>query len=436
MIRKALFDSGLPKNLWSLAGEDCNKTYRNLYHDAAKYAPGFIWYETRAHISEFHVWGCYLEAKLPNDIIKKRGKLDERIERGYYMGTFCTNSIIKYWDPTEPEKVKYCTSAKFNDRVTYLPNGNLSPGSLMSGGEPKPKDTVLTDIKIADNPILPHPIEIKKIIFPAKGQEINVTIKQCEYHNLPYLSTSHPNSCFYKKLSPPLRHNAWILAIDNKEPITAKRAMENITNCQVSRQTKEVTIVLSKRDTVDKKTTIYQNWTAFEQMAPLIKNKNENKNDQEDSSKVPIEFTNRRQSSRIRNQQQQKHQGQIEIRQKPTSSKPVKNSFIPRRVSSRLRKNKNVPPKINKIIKAMIKPECPVNIGQALKSQYKPEWLEALFKCFDKMHNTGTLSRPFLRIKLPAKTLILNPRLSFEVRITDMDNFFNLKICFVPTDPR
>ena len=231
MIRKALFDSGLPKNLWCLAGEDCNKTYRNLYHDAAKDAPGFIWYGTRAHISEFRVWGCYLEAKLPNDIIKKRGKLDERIERGYYMGTSSTNSIIKYWDPTEPEKVKYCTSAKFNDKVTYMPNGNLSPGSLMSGGEPQPKDTVLTDIKIADNPILPHPIEIKKITFPAKGQKINVTIKQCEYHNLLYLSTSHPNSCFYKELPPSLRHNAWILAIDNKEPITAKRAMEDIANC-------------------------------------------------------------------------------------------------------------------------------------------------------------------------------------------------------------
>ena len=78
----------------------------------------------------------------------------------------------------------------------------------------------------------------------------------------------------------------------------------------------------------------------------------------------------------------------------------------------------------------MAKPECPVHIGQALKSQYKPEWLEALFKCFDKMHNTGTLSRPFLRIKLSAKTLILNPRLSFEVRTTDMDNFFELKIRF------
>ena len=78
----------------------------------------------------------------------------------------------------------------------------------------------------------------------------------------------------------------------------------------------------------------------------------------------------------------------------------------------------------------MTKPECPTHIGQALQCQYKPEWLEALFKCFDKMHNTGTLSRPFLQTRLKKDTLILNPRLSFEVRTTDMDFFFELKIRF------
>ena len=59
-----------------------------------------------------------------------------------------------------------------------------------------------------------------------------------------------------------------------------------------------------------------------------------------------------------------------------------------------------------------------------MRSPYRCDWMEALFACFDKMHNTSTLSRPFLRSRLPKVTLVLNPRLSYEVRNTDLDNFF------------
>ena len=45
------------------------------------------------------------------------------------MGSCGTRAIIKWWDPSQPNEIKYCTSAKFNEHETYLPNGKLSPES-------------------------------------------------------------------------------------------------------------------------------------------------------------------------------------------------------------------------------------------------------------------------------------------------------------------
>ena len=44
------------------------------------------------------------------------------------------------------------------------------------------------------------------------------------------------------------------------------------------------------------------------------------------------------------------------------------------------------------------------------------------------MHRTGTLSLPFLLSRLPTETTILRPRVSCEVRITDSDNYYEMKI--------
>ena len=65
-----------------------------------------------------------------------------------------------------------------------------------------------------------------------------------------------------------------------------------------------------------------------------------------------------------------------------------------------------------------------------MNSPLKPEWFVCLFDTFDKMHCTGSLSRPILRNKIPPGTLITNPRVTFEVRITDIPTFFELKCSF------
>ena len=158
MIRKTLFDAGLPQHLWCCAMEDCTKVYQVLYHEAVNDSPGYLWYSVRPHISEFRVWGCYLEAKVPAEKLKQ---LDGRIEKGYYMRTSATNSVIKYWTPDDPSVIKSCTTAKFNDKITYTPDGNLSPGCIMSTGESKPSHLKPITLNISKHPVLKYPIEIK-----------------------------------------------------------------------------------------------------------------------------------------------------------------------------------------------------------------------------------------------------------------------------------
>ena len=114
MIRKTLFDARLPQKLWCCATEDLNTVYRALYHEAVAYCPGFIWYNARPHISEFRTWGCYIEEKLPSE---KGKQLNSCIEKGYYMGTSHTNTVIKYGNPEYTNAIKVCIKGKFNDGI-------------------------------------------------------------------------------------------------------------------------------------------------------------------------------------------------------------------------------------------------------------------------------------------------------------------------------
>ena len=85
-------------------------------------------------------------------------------------------------------------------------------------------------------------------------------------------------------------------------------------------------------------------------------------------------------------------------------------------------------PRVHKLIHAPIKPETPPHIGAALKSKNVGDWIDCLFAAYDKMHRTGTLSLPFPQTQLDKDTAILRPRLTCEVRITDSDNYYELKV--------
>jgi hypothetical protein len=47
-------------------------------------------------------------------------------------------------------------------------------------------------------------------------------------------------------------------------------------------------------------------------------------------------------------------------------------------------------------VTSLIKPDCPVHIGQMMKSPFKAEFKGAHFKNYDKMYSTGTWSFPVL----------------------------------------
>ena len=82
-------------------------------------------------------------------------------------------------------------------------------------------------------------------------------------------------------------------------------------------------------------------------------------------------------------------------------------------------------PKVNTLIQLPLKPHAPDYVGQALNSDIRSHWIECLFNCFDKMHNSDTLSYPFLRIKIPDGEKVLPTRLTI-VKLTDVLNYYEI----------
>ena len=77
-------------------------------------------------------------------------------------------------------------------------------------------------------------------------------------------------------------------------------------------------------------------------------------------------------------------------------------------------------PKVNTLIQLPLKPHAPDYVSQALNSDIRSHLVECLFRSFDKMHNSGTLSFPFLRIKIPDGKKVLPTSISFEVKLIDV----------------
>ena len=123
--------------------------------------------------------------------------------------------------------------------------------------------------KVSDqgNPLMKNPIKIMKIKLPPKGKAIGLTISRCKYNNLPYISKLSPSSNYYKSIPTNMRHNVWILAIGNNDPISYEQALEDMKNEQVLNKSIEITMVLSKRDSqVYTRTNIGERWASFDQM--------------------------------------------------------------------------------------------------------------------------------------------------------------------------
>ena len=147
MIRAGLFDSNLPNNLWCFRMEDSTEKFNAIRHSAHGQSPHFLWYKEKRHISEFRVWECAIEAKLPPTTTKA---MDYRTESGYYLGTTGTKAVIRYWHPKRPDEIGYCTTARFYEHKTTLPNGELSTGSKLSQGIKEQREIIFrnADLKL------------------------------------------------------------------------------------------------------------------------------------------------------------------------------------------------------------------------------------------------------------------------------------------------
>ena len=103
-------------------------------------------------------------------------------------------------------------------------NGELSSESKITQGFPQDQDIEIEKFSDQSNPSMKNLIEIMKIKLPPKGKAIGLTISRCEHNNLPYISKSSPSSNYYKTVPTNMRHNVWILAIGNNDPISFEHA--------------------------------------------------------------------------------------------------------------------------------------------------------------------------------------------------------------------
>ena len=129
------------------------------------------------------------------------------------------------------------------------------------------QDIEITTIKDVEHPLMKNPIETLKIRLPPKGKSIGLSISRCEFHNLPYISKSSPTSLYYKAVKTNLRHNVWILAVGNNDPISVEQAFQDLKDLQIVGKINTIQIVISKRDVKEHvRTTIGERWASFDQM--------------------------------------------------------------------------------------------------------------------------------------------------------------------------
>ena len=96
--------------------------------------------------------------------------------------------MIRYWRPEDLNIIHYCTTAKFFEHNTKLPDGEISTESQLSTSTTTPPTNPTTIINIDDHPLLQSPPRIFQLSFPTTGSTISTTdIKDYKYHTMPIL---------------------------------------------------------------------------------------------------------------------------------------------------------------------------------------------------------------------------------------------------------
>ena len=102
---------------------------------------------------------------------------------------------------------------------TKLPDGTFSPGTYLTQKLSPPSPPPTTTLALSNHPFIDSPPHIFQLRLPPSDTPLGITIKECNYHGLPYISSSSHGSPFQQVVTDELRHNILILAISNN-PIT------------------------------------------------------------------------------------------------------------------------------------------------------------------------------------------------------------------------
>ena len=101
------------------------------------------------------------------------------------MGNKNSISTIK-WLEQHTKRIKYCSSAKFDEHNNKFGKG-CSPGSkLMLGTNISTIPTLKIDP--SDHPLIKDYIFESNVNFPPGGNTIEISTQYCEHHNISYIS--------------------------------------------------------------------------------------------------------------------------------------------------------------------------------------------------------------------------------------------------------
>ena len=79
------------------------------------------------------------------------------------------------------------------------------------------------------------------------------------------------------------------------------------------------------------------------------------------------------------------------------------------------------------LIQLSMKPKKPEDVGESLKSNLREYCIKCMYNCYNKIQNSPTLSCSLPRKIVTNNKNLLKFRLSFEDKITDVVDFYELK---------
>ena len=120
---------------------------------------------------------------------------------------------------------------------------------MISQSLSKPDSFAMLSINNQDHPILQHPITIIHWTLPPSGEPFGITIKYCPYFKYPYISKFIADSSYYMTSPVKLRHNVWILSVENNDHIAPSQVIEDLKRHQHQDIVTTIKVVVSKRET-------------------------------------------------------------------------------------------------------------------------------------------------------------------------------------------